>query len=319
MKTYAWFHTWFPATQLGIGMLISVSGNAQYVAPSSGLPSAGTNPPAIIEPMTGVPINGFTNQSWPQGSRVIEAGKAAAEINSLTIAGSYDEALKQCLAYYSKYQRTLDLNLVLPVWVQLGRQSPPANAALIQIRDQDVRAFAAGQGSPALFNEVQTINADLQQSDGTYELFQSFRDKDPALAQACYDAAQGLLVARGDYQWCYSHLRDPQTQFDVLTNLLATHQATEDRLKAQREQMIELNQKLGITNIPAYTPPAFIQNIAQDHFVNGTCQLIEILVATGHPAEAEAIRDQALAVLDCASLRSAVPDAEARISRQPAH
>jgi hypothetical protein len=43
--------------------------------------------------------------------------------------------------------------------------------------------------------------------------------------------------------------------------------------------------------------------------VSQTRQLIEILVATNHQAEAEKIRDETLTILDDARLKSAVTDA----------
>jgi hypothetical protein len=54
---------------------------------------------------------------------------------------------------------------------------------------------------------------------------------------------------------------------------------------------------------------------AEDRFVGGTVELIEILVGVGRKAEAEKIRDQAVAVLDDARLKSAVSDAEARVRK----
>jgi hypothetical protein len=49
--------------------------------------------------------------------------------------------------------------------------------------------------------------------------------------------------------------------------------------------------------------------------VGQTRQLIEILVATGHQAEAERIRDEAVVILDDGRLKSAVSDAMSRIRK----
>ena len=48
-----------------------------------------------------------------------------------------------------------------------------------------------------------------------------------------------------------------------------------------------------------------MSKLSDDRFVGQTCQLIEILVGTGHQADAEKIRDEAVAVLDDARLKSA--------------
>jgi hypothetical protein len=52
---------------------------------------------------------------------------------------------------------------------------------------------------------------------------------------------------------------------------------------------------------------------AEDRFTSKVRQLIEILVGTDHKADAEDVRDQAVAVLDDARLKSAVRDAEERV------
>jgi hypothetical protein len=51
---------------------------------------------------------------------------------------------------------------------------------------------------------------------------------------------------------------------------------------------------------------------ADKRFVGNVTQLIDILVGAGHKADAEKIRDQAVALLDDARLKSAVSDAEKR-------
>ena len=83
--------------------------------------------------------------------------------------------------------------------------------------------------------------------------------------------------------------------------------------------MAEINQKSGRTN--SWSPPdtsARMKKFAEDGFVGQTCQLIEILIGTGRNADAETIRDQAVAVLDDPRLKSAVSDAEKRVqTRSP--
>jgi len=54
---------------------------------------------------------------------------------------------------------------------------------------------------------------------------------------------------------------------------------------------------------------------AEDRFVGSVRQLIEILVGTGHKAEAEKIRAQAVLVLDDTRLKSSVSDAEQKIEK----
>ena len=64
----------------------------------------------------------------------------------------------------------------------------------------------------------------------------------------------------------------------------------------------------------AFRPPDMGQ-LATNNFVGQVCKLVEILVATGHKADAEKIRDEAVTVLDDPRLQSAVSDAEQKIKK----
>jgi hypothetical protein len=78
-----------------------------------------------------------------------------------------------------------------------------------------------------------------------------------------------------------------------------------------RQRIAEMNRQRGWTN--SWSAPdasAMGMKSAENNFVGQTRQLIEILVATGHKADAEKIRDEAVAILDDARLKSAVSDAE---------
>ena len=83
------------------------------------------------------------------------------------------------------------------------------------------------------------------------------------------------------------------------------------------KQMATINQQLGLTT--SWSPPdtwAMMKKSAEDRFVGQTRQLIEILVATGHKADAEGIRDQAVAILDDPRLKSAVSDVEEQVQKR---
>ena len=83
------------------------------------------------------------------------------------------------------------------------------------------------------------------------------------------------------------------------------------------QQIEAMNQKRGLTN--SWSPPdtsALMKKFTENRFVGQTCQLIEILVATGRKADAERIRDQAVAILDDPRLKSAVSDVEEQIQKR---
>ena len=64
-----------------------------------------------------------------------------------------------------------------------------------------------------------------------------------------------------------------------------------------------------------FTPPARpdMGQMATNQFVGQVCKLIEILVAAGHPADAEQIHTQALSVVADPRLQSALRDAEKKV------
>ena len=64
-------------------------------------------------------------------------------------------------------------------------------------------------------------------------------------------------------------------------------------------------------------PPPELEKMAIDRFVRKVCELVEILVATGHLTDAEKIHEQAVTVVEDARLRSAVSDAQTRVHDKP--
>ncbi len=274
-----------------------------------------------INPATGLPAT-KPGELTPEGS--VSAGyEAAAEIKKLIFNDKYEEALERCLAFHNKWKTSAPLIPLLGDWVELGRRYPKAKAALLKIRDHDAREFAEGRGYFALFQEVWAINRFLPQEEETYELFKSFRDKDPELARQCYGMVEGLLVAKGEYQWCYDHMGDPRMKFDSIRQLRDMRLQQNARSKALAEEsqrrMAEMRQQHGWTNLPPFSPPDLAgrdKRMTEDHFVNQTRQLIEILVATGHKADAEKLRDEALGIQDDPRLKSAVEDAAGKARTQ---
>ncbi len=251
------------------------------------------------------------------------------EAKGLMDRGSFEDALQRYLWYfnhaleYDPAQAGVRLSTGISDWVELGRRYPPAKQALIAIRDEDSRKLTSGEGYANLFADVSSINRELQDDDATYELYKIIRQKDPQLAQQCYFWAESLLVAKGEYQWCYDHMGDPQFRFDNIKRLHEMDAANQKRMaethKRSRQMIAELNQKNGRTNAPAYSPPdtsAMLNKFSEDRFVGQVSQLVEILVGAGHQAEAEKIRDQALEIMDDPRLKSAVEDAKGRIQQR---
>lgn len=274
----------------------------------------------VIDPATGLPQ--LKPGKLPPEAAINIAARAQTDVHQSIADGEYEAALKSCLEFYNKKKYNNQLVVLLNDWVELGRRFPEAKKSLIEIRDNDVHEFSEGRGYFDLFLEVKVINDALQQEDSTYELFKQIRAKDQALTQQCYFIVESLLVSKGEYQYCYDQMGgDAQGKFDSLRGRMNMELDMQKRFQEinndSMRRVAEAIRARGRTN--SWSPPDLSEmRIRQikGGFVGRNCELIEILVATGHKAEAEKIRDEALAVVDDARLKSAIADAGSRIKKK---
>ena len=283
--------------------------------------------PATTQPQSNaVAPEAWTPTLWP-GEKP-DPAKILEEAKKLTSTGQFEEALQRYVWYHNhaqefgdSYQSIVRITSALSEWEELGRRYPQAKQALIEIRDKKTREIAEGRGYAQLFQDVQAINHELQDDDATYALFKTVRDSDPKLVDQCYFHLQDLLVAKGEYQWCLRHLGDPQARFDSIRQSFER-----DRARFSGSGGLQVPELRFPTNAGAVRPPRpvampapppgmseIMKKSSEDGFVGQTCKLIEILIGAGRKAEAEKIRDQAVAVLDDPRLKSAVSDAEERV------
>jgi serine/threonine protein kinase len=300
--------------------------NAQRIDPATGLPASGTAAAWHVDPATGLQMS-KTGGLPPDPSGTLAAANDAVttqagiiEVRELIAQGQYDEALQRCLSLHDQSKAGGALTPLLSDWIELGRRFPKAKAALIQIRDNDVREFSEGRGYSDLFSEINSINGPLNQDDATYALFKMLDTNDPKLAQQCYFYVESLLVQKGEYELCRKYLGDPQFRFDLIRQSYGMQLDNQKRMaemnQRNAQRMAEMNQKLGRTN--SWSPPdisEMIKKADENNFVGQTRQLIEILVATDRKADAEKICDQAVVIFDDARLHSAVADAEQKIKK----
>ncbi|HEY2083384.1 MAG TPA: tetratricopeptide repeat protein, partial [Verrucomicrobiae bacterium] len=255
--------------------------------------------------------------------------KILDDAKDLTKRGQYEQALGRYIWFHNhepeygdSYQNVVRITSAISDWAELGRRYPKANRALIEIRDLNVREFAQGRGYADLFTDIQAINRELQDQDATYALFQAIRKRDPQLARQCYYWVEGLLVSKGEYQWCYENMGDPQARLSQAKQSFEMQmqnqkQMAESRARSER-QLAEMNRQRGWTNTPTFFTPdsaGMMARSATNSFVGAAGMLIEILVGSGHLTEAGQIRDQALAVIDDPRLKSAVSDAQEKIQK----
>jgi hypothetical protein len=165
----------------------------------------------------------------------------------------------------------------------------------------------------------------LGASDTNGVLVKTLVAKDPQLAQhmgyRITEDAFDALVKKSTNGVSHVDVGDGQAAFGAICQQWLTlkkaevHTAKiyEQGQKKMDEYWAQKGQKPPAM-FPLMEPPKAADNI----FVDKTRQLIEILVAHGHRADAETIRDQALALLDDPWLKSAVSDAEKKIQKPSA-
>ncbi|MEP6670170.1 MAG: serine/threonine-protein kinase [Chthoniobacter sp.] len=225
-----------------------------------------------------------------------------SEAQALAGSGRYEEALQRHL-WFHYHSLEFDpafsgvrLSFALSYWVELGKHYPKARLALIEIRDAGARDLGAGHGDFALFQEFDAINENLQELNATYPLFKTMAAVNQTLAHQCYPLVEDRLMQRGEYEDCLAYIGDPQARFESLRKIWEVTQKVSAAIPASQQDELRSH--------------------TRQRFVADTCRLIEILVATHRQSEAEKIRDQAVATLDDARLKSAVADAEQRIRRK---
>jgi serine/threonine protein kinase len=235
--------------------------------------------------------------------------KVLDEARKLTSTDHYEEALQRYLWYYNharEFDTYVSPTSELYEWGELGRRYPKAKQALIEIRDHDVREFSEGRGYYDLFSEVSAINRELQNEDATLALFKTIQQQDKQLAGQCYYYAEDLLMQHGEYELCLACIGNPQARFE-------SYRRGWEMQRESQQRMEEMKKKIRMPEPPlpggAFAPPD-MGRMATNNFVGQVCKLVEILVATGHQTDAEKIRDQAVAILDDARLKSAVSDAK---------
>jgi len=220
------------------------------------------------------------------------------EAKRLTDSGRYEEALQRHIWYHNHAleiqpsQVGVRLSFALSYWTELAQRYPKAKEALNEILDQGTQAFAKGEGRFALFMEVSAINRQLGRQKETLVLFESIQSQDPKLARQCYGSAEDLLVENGEYALCESFIPDFQKRFETLS---AGWQRT----------LSDRNPEANRTSLREHVQRTFIKD---------TRKLVEILVGVSRNTEAEAIRDQGVALLDEPEMRSAMTDAEQKVA-----
>lgn len=282
------------------------------------------NPPEIPDPNA-------SPEDWapakaPNGIPALVQFKLG--IKKLMDQDRYAEVLERQVWYYNHALQcgdyeALRLSYICVYGGELVRRYPKAKQAMINIRDRTMREFSATDGDPATrFKEISVLNFIVHDEDGTVALFKTLGQTNPQLARECYGYVDFTLVQRGEYALCDKYLGDPQKRFDAICRLRQVFLHSTDNFPAsflefEKRFIGSLNRQMGLEDSPLRNKSIaeHQKDAAHDLFVREARTLIEILVATGHGADAEKIRAEALLVVDDPGVRSAVTDAEQKLAK----
>jgi hypothetical protein len=264
--------------------------------------------------ITNVPASAETwSPSLSPGEKP-DVQKIRNEIKTLMEQDDYEGALQRQLWYFNHAVQFGEVNPVrlsfgIMNWYELGQRYPKAKQALTEIRDRDVREFLADGGFSELFLEIQSLNRELHDDDATISLFKIIHQQDKQLADQCYYYVEDALMQKGEYELCLDCIGDPQAHFESFQRSFEMQKENQERMTEVRKQFPVPAPHLP----PGFRAPPDMGQMATNNFVGQVCKLVEILVATSHPAEAKKIREEAVNVLDDPRLQSAVSDAEQKI------
>jgi hypothetical protein len=121
-------------------------------------------------------------------------------------------------------------------------------------------------------------------------------------------------MSKGDYELCLTLIGDPQARFESCRRSWEMQRESQQRMDEMKKKFAMPQPHLPSV---AFAPPDMGQ-MATNHFVGDVRKLIEILVGAGRKTDAGKIRDQAVAILDDARLKSAVSDAEGKVQKRNA-
>jgi hypothetical protein len=221
--------------------------------------------------------------------RAKEAFDAAKQ---LAAEGKFQEALEKHIWFHDN-ALTIDesyygvrLSYALAHWVELGERYSPAAKTLIEIRDKKASRLLAGKTERALFHDVESINAYLDQPAATVELFKKIEAKHPKFATSIYDLVEEALVATSEYSLARKYLSDPARRF-----LVAKRNFDEGMEHSETSRVAEASRRA-----------------TEAIFTDEVVRIITVLDKTGDRAAARAMQAQALVVLENSVIRNAIID-----------
>ncbi|MYM27639.1 hypothetical protein GTP58_04840 [Duganella sp. CY15W] len=194
--------------------------------------------------------------------------------------GRYEEALGLVQELFERADRSHFITMF--TWSQLIEHHAPARDALVLKREAQVRLLLQGDVTFQMrdgrwprsrFSVIHEINDMLNDSRATYELFLQLLETQPEQADNESYLALPAIVAAGDYTLAERYLRNPLERLD------------------------ELNQTS--IRFPLFPPAGQAPRLAAElsNYVNSLSLCLNVLLGRGQIAEAESLRQTALAGL----------------------
>jgi hypothetical protein len=201
---------------------------------------------------------------------------------------SYKEALDRFVWFhehaleYAPAMSGVRLSFALSYWKNLGDVYPPAQQAMVDMRDRKTRQLQEGRGNAALFSDVEALNRTLGENAKTVRLFREIDKKDAALAAECWWFVRDAVFMDKQYEIAKKYIPAP------LKDYL--------REKARYDENVALYENPQVGG-------AHFREWNEKHFVDDSLQLIELATFTGDKAMAQEIRKRAASVIDDPRLR----------------
>jgi len=207
--------------------------------------------------------------------------------------GEYQEALRRFIWFHEhalEYEPAMcgvRLSFALMYWNELGEVYPPADSALIEIRDKAVCQIESGQGDSALFNDVVALNRTLEEESETVLLFRKLSENQQDLARQCWAAAEEAVMNAEQYDLAAEYVSDPVEEFE--------------KAKARYDLNATLYNRLG-------TGSNDFRRCNEDVLVEESLRLIKLSLALGDRDTAIEIMNRASAVVKDDRLKEAIPE-----------
>jgi len=146
----------------------------------------------------------------------LQHGRTAA------IEGRYDEALADYEWFHhnavaeDSALRGVRRSFALSYWAELGSHYPPAQTALVALRDAKLRVLQSGTLDVGLFADLVSINRYLEDEASTYREFLRLHETDTTFARTCFAVAFPAIVGAGAYQLARDYISDPRAAVTAL-------------------------------------------------------------------------------------------------------